>query len=63
MRVRPSETTPSTSKAKTIIVLVIAIMSICSCGAKVKVSCDINSKEGVIQQCKETPQFAIAIPF
>ena len=38
-------------------------MTICSCSAKVKVSCDINNKEGVIQQCKETPQFGIAIPF
>ena len=38
-------------------------MTICSCSAKIKVSCDMNSKEETIQQCKETPQFAIAIPF
>ena len=46
-----------------IIVILIVAMTICSCSAKVKVSCDINSKEETIQQCKETPQFAIAIPF
>ena len=63
MCVRPSETAPSTSKAKTIIVLVIAVMTICSCSAKVKVSCDINSTKNVLQECKETPQFGIAIPF
>ena len=63
MCVRPSETAPSTSKAKTIIVLVIAIMTICSCGIRMKVSCDVSSKEEILQQCKEHPQFAIAFPF
>ena len=38
-------------------------MTICSCSAKVKVSCDVSSKEEILQQCKETPQFGIAIPF
>ena len=63
MCVRPSETAPSTSKAKAIIVLVVMIMTICSCSAKVKVSCDVSSKEEILQQCKESPQFGIAIPF
>ena len=48
MCVRPSETAPSTSKAKTIIVLVIAIMTICSCGIRMKVSCDVNDINNVI---------------
>jgi len=63
MCVRSSETAPSTSKAKAIIVLVVMIMTICSCSAKVKVSCDVSSKEEILQQCKEHPQFAIAFPF
>jgi len=46
-----------------IIVILIIAMTICSCSAKIKVSCDMNSKEETIQQCKETPQFGIAIPF
>jgi|TARA_B110000908_G_C9954663_1_gene314106 hypothetical protein len=46
-----------------IIVILIAVMTICSCSAKVKVSCDVNNKEEILQQCKEHPQFGIAIPF
>ena len=46
-----------------IIVILIIAMTICSCSAKVKVSCDVSSKEEILQQCKETPQFGIAIPF
>jgi len=46
-----------------IIVILIVAMTICSCSAKVKVSCDINSTKNVLQECKETPQFGIAIPF
>ena len=46
-----------------IIVILIIAMTICSCSAKVKVSCDINSTKNVLQECKESPQFGIAIPF
>ena len=63
MCVRPSETAPSTSKAKTIIVLVISIMTICSCGIRMKVSCDVNDINNVITDCKEHPQFGISKEF
>ena len=45
------------------IVLLIVVMTICSCGIKAKVSCDINDIDNVITDCKEHPQFAISKEF
>ena len=45
------------------IVLLIVMITICSCGIKAKVSCDINDIDNVITDCKESPQLGISIPF
>ena len=48
---------------KITVVLLIVVMTICSCGIKAKVSCDINDIDNVITDCKEHPQLGISIPF
>ena len=45
------------------IVLLIVMITICSCGIKAKVSCDINDIDNVITDCKEHPQFGISKEF
>ena len=45
------------------IVLLIVVMTICSCGIKAKVSCNVNDINNVITDCKEHPQLGISIPF
>jgi len=46
-----------------IIVILIIAMTICSCGIKAKVSCDVNDINNVITDCKEHPQFGISKSF
>ena len=46
-----------------VIVILIVVMTICSCGIKTKVSCNVNSIETVITECKESPQLGVSIPF
>ena len=46
-----------------VIVLIVIVMTICSCGIKAKVSCDVNDINNVITDCKEHPQLGISIPF
>ena len=48
---------------KRTVVLLIVVMTICSCGIKAKVSCDINDIDNVITECKESPQFGISKSF
>ena len=38
-------------------------MTICSCGIKAKVSCNVNDIDTAINDCKEHPQFAISKEF
>ena len=45
------------------IVLIVIVMTICSCGIKAKVSCNVNDIDNVITDCKEHPQLGISIPF
>ena len=42
-----------------VIVLIVMMITICSCGIKGKVSCNIDSIDNAIQDCKEQPQFGI----
>ena len=46
-----------------VIVILIVVMTICSCGIKAKVSCNVNDIDNVITECKESPQLGISIPF
>ena len=46
-----------------VIVILIIVMTICSCGIKTKVSCNVNDINNVITDCKEHPQFAISKEF
>jgi len=46
-----------------VIVLIVIVMTICSCGIRMKVSCDVNDINNVITDCKEHPQFAISKEF
>jgi hypothetical protein len=46
-----------------VIVILIIVMTICSCGIKTKVSCNVNDIDNVITDCKEHPQLGISIPF
>ena len=48
---------------KRTVVLLIVVMTICSCGIKAKVSCNVNDIDNVITECKESPQLGISIPF
>ena len=45
------------------IVLIVIVMTICSCGIKAKVSCNVNDINNVITDCKEHPQFGISKEF
>ena len=46
-----------------VIVILIIVMTICSCGIKTKVSCNVNDIDNAINDCKEHPQFAISKEF
>ena len=46
-----------------VIVILIIVMTICSCGIKAKVSCNVNDIDTVINDCKEQPQLGVSIPF
>ena len=46
-----------------VIVILIIVMAICSCGIKAKVSCNVNDIDNVITDCKEHPQLGISILF
>ena len=46
-----------------VIVLIVIVMTICSCGIRMKVSCDVNDINNAIVDCKEHPQFAISKSF
>ena len=46
-----------------VIVLIVIVMTICSCGIKGKVSCNVNDIDTVINDCKEQPQFGISKEF
>ena len=46
-----------------VIVLIVIVMTICSCGIRMKVSCDVNDINNVITDCKEHPQFGISKSF
>ena len=46
-----------------VIVLIVIVISICSCGIRMKVSCDVNDINTAIQDCKEQPQFGISKEF
>ena len=46
-----------------VIVLLIVVMTICSCGIKAKVSCNVNDIDTAIVECKESPQLGISKSF
>ena len=46
-----------------VIVLIVIVMTMYSCGIRMKVSCDVNDINSVITDCKEHPQFAISKEF
>ena len=46
-----------------VIVLIVIVMTICSCGIRMKVSCNVNDIDTAINDCKEQPQLGISIPF
>ena len=46
-----------------VIVILIIVMTICSCGIKTKVSCNVNDIDNAITDCKESPQFGISKSF
>jgi len=46
-----------------VIVLLIIVITISSCGWKTKVSCNVDDINTVIVDCKEQPQFAITKDF
>ena len=46
-----------------VIVILIIVMTICSCGIKAKVSCNVNDIDTVISDCKEQPQLGISKEF
>ena len=46
-----------------VIVLIVIVMTICSCGIKTKVSCNVDDINTVITDCKEQPQFGISKEF
>ena len=46
-----------------VIVLIVIVMTICSCGIKGKVSCNVNDIDTVITDCKEQPSFGISKEF
>jgi hypothetical protein len=41
------------------IVLIVIVIAMYGCGIKGKVSCNIDSIDNAIQDCKEQPQFGI----
>ena len=46
-----------------VIVLIVIVMTICSCGIKGKVSCNVDDINNAINDCKKQPQFAITKEF
>ena len=45
------------------IVLIVIVMTICSCGIKTKVSCNVDDINTAITDCKQQPQFGISKEF
>ena len=45
------------------IVLLIVMITICSCGIKAKVSCNVNDMNTAIVEYKESPQLGISKSF
>jgi hypothetical protein len=45
------------------IVLIVIVMTICSCGIKGKVSCNVNDIDNAITDCKESPQLGVSKSF
>ena len=46
-----------------VIVLIVMMITICGCGIKGKVSCNVDDINNAINDCKEHPQFAISKEF
>ena len=46
-----------------VIVILTIVMTICSCGIKAKVSCNVNNIDTAIADCKEQPQLGISKNF
>jgi predicted small lipoprotein YifL len=46
-----------------VIVLIVMMITICSCGIKGKVSCNVNDINTAITDCKQQPQFGISKEF
>ena len=46
-----------------VIVLIIIVITMYGCSTKVKVSCNVNDIDTVINDCKEQPQLGISVPF
>ena len=46
-----------------VIVLIVMMITICGCGIKGKVSCNVNDIDNAITDCKESPQFGISKSF
>ena len=46
-----------------VIVLIVMMITICGCGIKGKVSCNVNDINTVITDCKERPSFGISKEF
>ena len=46
-----------------VIVLIVIVITMYGCSTKVKVSCNVNDINTVIEDCKEQPQFGISKEF
>ena len=45
------------------VIVLMIVMTMYGCSTKVKVSCNVNDINTVIEDCKEQPQFAITKDF
>ena len=50
-------------QAMKVIVLIVIVITMYGCSTKVKVSCNVNDINTVINDCKEQPQFGISKEF
>ena len=46
-----------------VIVLIVIVITMYGCSTKVKVSCNVNDINTVIEDCKKQPQFGISKKF
>ncbi|MGY8976128.1 MAG: hypothetical protein ACKVHD_07605 [Alphaproteobacteria bacterium] len=44
-----------------IIVLIVVVITMYSCGIKPKISCKVDTINNAITECKENPQFGVGI--